>query len=353
MSSHLSLLERGLRLAQKAEASIQGSNGSTARLKLVDALAVGLGLDDNETVSAIIQSGWNERCLPPWSERELQTCIPRIRSGSPHMPGYLLADRDRRQSKYPGPAPMKAAKAPVRLDYPPETLSERASKQPDFPILRHLTDGEMGMVARLRQCPIAGVEILCQNCRLMVDPAHPDRFVLTDGRTNGRGHWQYRTFDGSLFHHGRKSDNFKNSAGKGFFQVNFHRTLDPDDLIIIAEGSIALLELVSCQWLCEGRARRWSPLASHSAASTFACEPDLLTSISRHHVRILPDAGLKGMDAARRWSAELREVGCTVDFVTLPDGCQDLKRLLAAGSDGLPAIKSIFSYPNNRKGGAR
>ena len=354
MSSPLSLFERGLRLAQKAEASIQGSNGNAALFNVVDPLITGLLLDANETYSAITQSGWNERCLPPWSERELRISIPRIRTNSRRLPGYLLSERDSRaatswKTQPATPAPSAPA---MRTDYTPAELEAKARQQSAWPALRPTNNSERNMIPPIRFTPSAPVDILAQCGLIMIDPARADCFVLSDGRTNGRGHRQYRKFDGTLFPNGRKSKNATGSAAKGFFTFCPQPKLDPDELIFIVEGTIGLLEAVSCGWLCEGRARRWRFVAAHSAISTWHAEPDLLSTIAGHHVRILPDAGAAGLKGAKAWRDELRSAACTVDFVTLPDGCQDLKRLLAAGSDGVAAIQSLFRYPTSRNGGA-
>ncbi|MES2470489.1 MAG: hypothetical protein V4675_24555 [Verrucomicrobiota bacterium] len=81
-------------------------------------------------------------------------------------------------------------------------------------------------------------------------------------------------------------------------------------------------------------------IAAHSAASTFAAEPELLKTIGGHHCRILPDYGKTGMDAARAWRDELLPMGCAVDFALMPEGF------------GIAAARSILTYPNlNRNGG--
>lgn len=350
-----SLLDRAYALANKCDASIQGADGSKARRNIVDLLAVGLGLTDDETFRVLIDSGWNARCVPPWVGQDLQRCVSRIRATSRRMPGYLLADRDRRSGHRPQSSGKAAPSAPLtpapRRGYTDEELAIKAAKQAALPPPRPMTNLEQEAVAVLRNCPRAAVEILAQNHRFMMDGSRPDCFLITDGRTDGRGHRQFRRFDGADFHHGEKSDNVKGSAAKGFFSLNHNRRLDHDELVFLTEGSISLLETASCQWLCEGRARRWHLLAAHSAASTFAAEPELLQSLAGHYVRIMHDENDKGIKAARAWRDELRAVGCRVQFATVPGGFQDLKLLLAAGSDGIPAIRSLMSYPIQTKGG--
>ena len=349
--SPLTAFERaGMYLSQVA-GSISGSGGHAAAFNAAMVPVRGFCLPDDQSQSLLLE--WNEKCIPPWNHNDLVAKIKSAHRDGRRSYGYLLADDDHRPH-YTGRAAPSVPQAPQqRQGYTSEEQAEKAAKQALWPIPRPLTAKEGGAVAYLRECPQAAVEILSQNRRLMADDARPGCFLLTDGRTDGRGHRQYRNLDGAPFHHGQKSDNAKGSAGKGFFCLSYLRQLDPDELVFITEGSISLLEAVACQWLCEGRARRWHPLAAHSAASTFNAEPDLLQSIAGHHARILPDAGRAGTAAARAWRDELRAVGCRVDFATLPDGFQDLGKLLATGSDGVTAIRSILTYPTtNRNGGA-
>ena len=347
--SPLTAFERaGMYLTQVA-GSISGSGGHATAFNAAMVPVRGFCLPDDQSQTLLME--WNTKCVPPWNHNDLVAKIKSAHRDGRRTYGYLLADDDHR-SHYTGrPAPSVPQAPQPRHGYTFEEHAEKAAKQALLPIPRPLTAKEGGAVAYLRECPQAGVAILSQNRRLMADDARPGCYLLTDGRTDGRGHRQYRNLDGAPFHHGQKSDNAKGSAGKGFFCLSYLRQLDPDELVFITEGSISLLEAVSCQWLCEGRARRWHFLAAHSAASTFNAEPDLLQSIAGHHVRILPDDGEAGRKGAKAWRDELRAVGCNIDFAVLPDGFQDLKKLLGEGSDAFPAIRSLLSYPTNKKGG--
>ena len=341
-----SLIDRARNYLATMPPSIQGSGGGIAAFKAAVVAVRGFNLPDDESLGLLLR--WNTACLPPWLERELLAKIKSAHRQSRKPYGYLLGDNDRPTGKTsPGLPPPPQP----RRGYDPAELAQKASLQAAFPDPRQVTKQEQGTIARLRSTPLAAVGILSQNGRLMADDTRPGCFLLTDGRTDGRGHRQYRNLDGSPFYHGQKSDNAKGSAGKGFFSLSHDRRLDPDELIFISEGTISLLETVSIQWLCEGRARRWHFLAAHSAASTFAAEPALLRAIAGHHCRILPDPGKAGTIAARAWGDELRAVGCQVDFAKMPDGFQDLRFILTAGTDGVAAARSILQYPSlARKG---
>jgi len=347
----ISIIERAQRYITHMPPSIQGSGGSDAIYKVALSLAKGFFLPEREAFP--ILSEWNQtNADPPWSESELLHKL-RDASNSTHVPDrYLLKDQDAFKTRARIKRVPKARYfLASRGGYSAADLAQKAAKQAAWTPLRPLTGGEKSAIAALRHCPGAAVDILSQCDRLMADEDRPGCFILTDGRSDGRGHRQYRNLNGSAFHHGKKSDNTKGSAAKGFFSLSHDRRLDPDELIFITEGTISLLESISIQWLCEGRANRWHFLAAHSAASTFAAEPKILEAIAGHHCRIMPDPGETGTDAAKAWRNELRALGCTVDRARLPDGFQDLKTILAAGSDGFAAARSLLAYPANRKGG--
>ncbi len=347
----ISNLERFIRLASKAEPSIAGSGGSDARFNVIQAGAVGLNLSDADTLRGLEESGWNASSNPPWSIAELTAAIPRIRRDSRRAPGYLLADDDRRQRQPAGSA-TKATSKPAAAPSPPrpytaEELEQKLTTRSQWPQLRDLTGKEQAVVGHGRNCPLAPVEILAQNGLLMADDLRPGCYILAD-----REFRQRRNFSGSPFHHGKKSDNAKGSLAKGFFcAYRQFQNLEPDDLILIVEGAIGLLECVSIQWLSAPYARRWKFLAAHSSSSRFFYEPELLAAIAGHHVRIMPDLNESGKKAARAWRDELRAVGCTVDRSRMPEGFQDLRVILAAGSDGIAAAESILAYPTPSKSG--
>ncbi len=329
--------------------STQGASGHTAIFNVARTLTKGFSLPSPEAFALLAR--WNEtKAFPPWSDSDLRHKLEDAAKASAPE-GYLLKNDDRRQTTGSAiKAPASLAKAPAaRRGYGAADLVAKATVQAKWPIPRHLTGPEKGAFARLRNLPLAAVDIGCQNARIMADDSRPGCVLLTDGRTDGRGHRQYRNLDGSPFHHGEKSDNAKGSSGKGFFSLNHSRRLDPEEMVFITEGTISLFEAVACQWLCEGKARRWHFLAAHFCGSTFAAETALLKAIAGHHVRVMPDPNEAGMKAARAWRDELQAVGCTVDRAKMPKGFQDLRVILAAGSDGVAAARSILTYPTPSK----
>lgn len=344
--------ERGFRLAQSAAASIQGSAGSTTAFNLISGLTVGLLLSDSQALDVLESSGWNARCLPPWSHRELIDKIRRSRTESRREPGYMLKP-DERHTAPAGRANKPASLSPSvpapPLPHPPEKLEEMAKDRLLAGPLRDLTGKEKGQIASSRSLTLASVEIGAQNRLVMADDAYPGHYVLTD-----RLFRQRRKIDDTVTSCGAKSQNYKGFPARGFFcQFRQFANLEKDDLLFLVEGAIGLLECLSIQWLCAPLSRRWHFLAAHSKSSRFFFEPEILQAITGHHVRILPDPGNEGIAAARAWRDELRAVGCRLDFATMPDGFQDLRKILETGSHGVPAMRSILAYPaTTKQGGA-
>jgi hypothetical protein len=330
--------------------AISGSGGRKA-LYLACMVPYGYGLSEDEAIEEV-KKHYAPKCLPLFSDRALALTVKAASRCGIATDFYLpRVKKDEEKSKTTSStskAPASLPKAPAaRTGYDAATIAERAAVQVSWRKLRPLTLLERGKLAYLRNLPLAAVDIACQNRRVAMDDSRPDCYVLTDSRGGFR---QYRRWDGQPFRHGGKSDNLKGSLAKGFLTLG-NRKLDPADLVFIVEGAIGLLELVAIQWLCAPYARRWYMVAAHSAASTFAADPELLAAIAGHHVRIMPDPNETGEKAARAWRDELRAVGCTVDRSRMPEGFQDLRVILAAGSDGIAAAESILAYPTPSKSG--
>ena len=80
------LLERARKYVAKMEPAISGSGGHTATLDVV-MVCKGFGLTESQTLTVLHE--YNERCQPPWNERELEhkaKQLPRLRVAE----GYIL-----------------------------------------------------------------------------------------------------------------------------------------------------------------------------------------------------------------------------------------------------------------------
>ena len=329
-------------------------SGAGGRKAFYLACMVPFGYDLDVKAATPVMAAWNARyCLPPFSDRDVEKTVESASRCGIARDFYLPPVKKEGEEKSKttstaSKAPTSLPKAPAaRTGYDPADLSRAAAVLHSAAKLRHLTLLERGRLAYLRNLSLATVDIACQNRRVAMDDSRPDCYVLTDGRGGFR---QYRRWDGQPFRHGGKSDNLKGSLAKGFLTLG-NRKLEPDDLVFIVEGAIGLLELVAIQWLCAPYARRWYMVAAHSAASTFAADPELLAAIAGHHVRLLPDHGKQGKEAGDAWERELKGAGCRVIPAALQEPYDDLEILLAAGTAGLPAMRGLLIYPSATKGG--
>ena len=92
------VLGRAAAYISRCPVSIQGQNGSAALCRVCNALTHGFCLDESEAMEVI--QDWNDICMPPWSEVELEYAIRNsiIRCDHQLDYGHLLdAKRKRRR----------------------------------------------------------------------------------------------------------------------------------------------------------------------------------------------------------------------------------------------------------------
>ncbi len=92
----LDKVERASRWLDSADAAIQGAGGSSTTMRVVGAVVRGFELSPVEALDALAQ--WNQRCSPPWSEREIMHKIADVmKTPDPQGRGTgWLVDDDRR-----------------------------------------------------------------------------------------------------------------------------------------------------------------------------------------------------------------------------------------------------------------
>lgn len=91
----MNLIERANRYVETLPASISGSRGHDALLRVACVLTHGFGLSDAEATT--ILTAYNARCLPPWNARDLQHKIDESRRITHREPaGYLVGSSDLR-----------------------------------------------------------------------------------------------------------------------------------------------------------------------------------------------------------------------------------------------------------------
>jgi len=92
-----SLHRRAMAYAERMEASVEGQSGDLQLWRCCLSLAQHFALLPEEIVAVLQQSGWNARCAPPWSERELLHKARRTpyRVDGNDLGSYLREDPDR------------------------------------------------------------------------------------------------------------------------------------------------------------------------------------------------------------------------------------------------------------------
>ena len=85
-------LTRARAYLAKIPGAVSGDAGHTATFNAVAHMMIGFDLHSDDAMS-IIESDYNPRCSPPWSERELKHKIDSVVRGCKRERGYLLVDR--------------------------------------------------------------------------------------------------------------------------------------------------------------------------------------------------------------------------------------------------------------------
>jgi hypothetical protein len=308
---------------EKMEPSLQGSGGSTSMFKAAVVGVKGFSLPEQDVMDVLMP--WNERTAqPPWSRAELLHKV-RDAAKSTKPDGYMLNNDDAFTPAY---TPRHRA-APMAVD---PTKEEQRRKGPSIhPI------GERGVqtIADLRGLPVIAVEMVKRAGFLGKTNWHGhDCFVLGEGKFA-----QARPFDGGLLPTSGGAKKSKNLPGSEGAFIGRKWCLESRCPVLLVEGAIGLVEAVAA---ILGRDAGWAPLAAVSASSRFARDPELLQSLAGRHVRIIPDDGDAGHDAAAIWLAELETVGATVDAIQTPDGCKDLGDVMANAGAHSDFLNSLF-----------
>jgi hypothetical protein len=82
-------LARARRFLQSVQPAVSGCRGDLHTFRICCRVVRGFDLSDDEAIS--VMSDWNERCQPPWSERELLTKVHNARKYGREALGGLLS----------------------------------------------------------------------------------------------------------------------------------------------------------------------------------------------------------------------------------------------------------------------
>ena len=93
----------------KAEASIQGSHGSDTLFRVACKMVHGFELSDSDAVSVIL-SDFNPRCVPPWSDAEIERKVSDARTKCENPSAFHVEDRPQQKTAAPGERKKKETK---------------------------------------------------------------------------------------------------------------------------------------------------------------------------------------------------------------------------------------------------
>jgi hypothetical protein len=305
--------------------SVQGQGGHAAAFAAALALVKGFNLGEQEALPLLME--WNAGCLPPWRESDLRYKLRSAAASSSKPAGFLLGESD---------TPTRERLAPDFESDAEKKAREGKKSRPAWPEFKPLTHDEISRIAALRHMlPDA------------VDLAHRWGFVKS---AQFEGHHcfiihegtfaQARRMDGGKLNTSRGPSKTKNLTGSTGAFIG-QRLLGDTEHVLLVEGVIGLLEALAAFALVNMK-ERWSVLAATSAVSRFARDPALLARLAGRHVRIVPDAGGAGLDAAASWLADLEAAGAIVDAMPLPDGCKDLGDIIAAPESHRETLNALF-----------
>lgn len=82
------VVERARRYLERCDGAISGSGGHTQTFLVAQKLVRGFRLDEHAAYALL--SAWNQRCKPPWSERDLRRKIRQAATHGSMQPGTLL-----------------------------------------------------------------------------------------------------------------------------------------------------------------------------------------------------------------------------------------------------------------------
>ena len=206
------------------------------------------------------------------------------------------------------------------------------SRWPEF---HDPTPQEIEQIARVRKLDPCAVHAIALTGMLKVAKHNWQRvFVIREGLFA-----QYRRLDGEPFDGGHKALNFLGSEG-AFIGASLLGS-DPQPVLLI-EGCVGLLEATALIGFAEN-GWHWTTLAATSSGSRFSSQPEMLTALAGRRVRIVPDAGKAGADAAASWCADLHAAGASVDFFDLTAGHHDLGTIAKNPADHAGLISQLFT----------
>jgi hypothetical protein len=343
----ITLTDRATAYLAKIPPAISGQGGHLATFKAAAVLVKGFALSEAEALPLL--QGWNVLCDPPWTERELRQKLRSAAKSSTMREGCLCGEpslqggatsvaRSSRFERESTAVPPCGAAAPWEDEEEHQRAERLLKVWPRFtPLDADAT--RMESLAKLRKLPVAAVQ-LTSRLGYLGHAVYQGYHCYAVGEDSFA---QVRKFSGESFLRKDgstvKALNLPGSRGAFIGQRLVQRWKRAR--ILLAEGSLALLEGIAAAWLVERP--DWIVLAATSASSRFERCPELLTTLRGRRVRILPDADETGINAAGVWQSELQNAGVIVDAAGLPPGCHDLGDAVAEPERYGAFLRGLFS----------
>lgn len=348
----LTVTDRATAYLAKMPPAISGQGGHLTAFKAAAVLVKGFALSEAEALPLLMS--WNVLCDPPWTERELRQKLRSAAKSSTMREGCLCEERSLQ-----GGAALAARSSRFERE---SSATKVAAPWGDTPSYTHAQEDDHQRAERLRRqwprfTPIDGdtsrIESLAKLRKLPAAAVQLTARLGYLGHTVYQGHHCYavgedtfvqvRKFSGEAFLRKDgstvKALNLPGSRGAFLGQRMVQRWNRAR--ILLAEGSLALVEGIAAAWLVERP--DWIVLAATSASSRFERCSELLTALRGRQVRILPDADETGLNAAGVWLSELQNAGVLVDAAGLPPGCHDLGDVVAQPQRHAAYLRGLFT----------
>lgn len=290
----------------KCPGAVAGQSGHATTFA-VCCRGIEFGLSPDEALPPLLE--WNERCQPPWSDRELRrklndaskrTCPKLEFAGTNRSPSATATART--VARNSAPAASSPPTIPAALDLRPFNLTAG-------------NDGERAMLAALRHVSIAAVALMAKRglLRFGTYRQRPAWFVL-DTRQRFT---VVRRMDGELWRvHGedRKSlvvTTDPKANGNGVWPIGVMESRNYSCVALVEGGPdfLAAHEII----VREGREQDCAAVMMFSSSPPI--HADALPYFTRKRGRIFThtDDNGAGEKAATKWTAQLESVGAIVD----------------------------------------
>jgi len=123
----IDVVERARRYMEQVDPSVSGQRGHDVAFRGACALVLGFGLSTEEALPLFAE--WNQKCLPPWSEKELQHKLDSANKQGGER-GYLLRDDYQQQVDLSQFLLVTKEEIPASVAYQPY-IEEQRPKLPD------------------------------------------------------------------------------------------------------------------------------------------------------------------------------------------------------------------------------